>query len=110
MITAACAVVNGGRLMKPYLVEAIEDSDGTCSGRRARRWRRRPFRETSATMRRLLYGVVENGGGKNAKTTAMPSAARRNGADLQERKNRIEPAHRLVVGFAPAEARRSRCW
>lgn len=28
MITAACAVVNGGRLMKPYLVEAIEDSEG----------------------------------------------------------------------------------
>ena len=29
MITAACAVVNGGRLMKPYLVEAILDENGT---------------------------------------------------------------------------------
>ena len=28
MITAACAVVNGGRLMRPYLVEAIEDGEG----------------------------------------------------------------------------------
>ena len=89
MITAACAVVNGGRLMKPYLVEAIEDSDGNLLRRTSPQVAATPISaETSATMRKLLYGVVENGGGKNAKVNVLCHRRQDgNGADLQERKN-----------------------
>ena len=59
MITAACAVVNGGRLMKPYLVEAIETEDGEIIEQTYPQVVANPIREsTSATMRALLLSVV----------------------------------------------------
>ena len=87
MITAACAVVNGGRLMKPYLVEAIEDGDGNVLEQTSPKAVSTPISaETSATMRKLLYGVVENGGGKNARGKRLCHRRQDGyGTDLQER-------------------------
>ena len=79
MITAACAVVNGGRLMKPYLVEAIEDSDGNLlrqtSPQVAATPHFRPDQRDDAQA--LIRRCGETAAAKTRKRAAMPSAARR---------------------------------
>ena len=105
MITAACAVVNGGRLMKPYLVEAIEDSDGSVLKQTSPKVVSTPISaETSATMRKLLYGVVENGGGKNAKVNGYAIGGKTGTAQIY-RNGKIESNLHIgsFVGFAPAD-------
>lgn len=105
MITAACAVVNGGRLMKPYLVEAIEDSDGNVLEQTSPKVVSTPISaESSATMRKLLYGVVENGGGKNAKVNGYAIGGKTGTAQIY-RNGRIESNLHIgsFVGFAPAD-------
>ena len=105
MITAACAVVNGGRLMKPYLVEAIEDGDGNVLKQTSPKVVSTPISaETSATMRKLLYGVVENGGGKNAKVNGYAIGGKTGTAQIY-RNGKIESNLHIgsFVGFAPAD-------
>lgn len=105
MITAACAVVNGGRLMKPYLVEAIEDGDGNVLEQTSPKAVSTPISaETSATMRKLLYGVVENGGGKNAKVNGYAIGGKTGTAQIY-RNGKIESNLHIgsFVGFAPAD-------
>lgn len=67
MLTAVCAVVNGGNLMQPYLVQRVTAPDGTVMREIQPTARRRVIREeTSATMRTLMEAVVTEGTGKNA--------------------------------------------
>ena len=67
LLTAVCAVVNGGNLLKPYVVKEIRDADGQIVQRGAPEVVGNPITpKTSETMRRLLEDVVTLGGGKNA--------------------------------------------
>ncbi len=67
LLTAASAAVNGGRLLRPYIVKSIADGSGEIIERGETVVRSNPISpETSATMRALLEGVVRDGGGKNA--------------------------------------------
>ena len=105
MITAACAVVNGGRLMKPYLVETIETEDGEVVERTYPQVVANPIREsTSATMRELLYSVVEEGGGKNARVSGYAIGGKTGTAQIY-RDGKIDKNLHIgsFVGFAPAD-------
>lgn len=67
MLTAVCAVVNGGNLMQPYLVQRITAPDGTVTKEIQPTVRRRVIsEETSKIMRSMMEGVVTGGTGKNA--------------------------------------------
>lgn len=67
MTNAFCAMINGGVLMQPYVVESITDPDGTELLKNEPTILRRVISsESSATMRNLLQSVVENGNGSNA--------------------------------------------
>ena len=67
MLTAACAVVNGGNLMQPYVVQKIQAPDGTVLEEIQPTVKRRVIsEETSATMCQLMEGVVTDGTGKHA--------------------------------------------
>ena len=105
MITAACAVVNGGRLMRPYLVEAIESPEGDVIETIYPQVVANPIKEsTSAVMRELLRGVVENGGGKNAKVEGYAVGGKTGTAQIY--KNGVIEANLHIgsfVGFAPAD-------
>jgi len=60
LIAAICAVVNGGRLMQPYVVDRVLNPDGTTYRQvEPVLIRRVCSQETSRTVRRLLRGVVE---------------------------------------------------
>ena len=66
MLTAVCAVVNGGRLMRPYVVQSITAPDGTMTETEPTVVRQVLSAETSAAMCKLMEGVVTGGTGKNA--------------------------------------------
>ena len=105
MITAACAVVNGGRLMKPYLVEAIETEDGEIVEQTYPQVVANPIREsTSVTMRALLQSVVEEGGGKNARVSGYAIGGKTGTAQIY-RDGKIDKNLHIgsFVGFAPAD-------
>ena len=67
MAAAVCAVVNGGKLMQPYLVSDILAPDGTVLEHRDPVCKRQVIQpETSAVMREMMEAVVLCGGGRNA--------------------------------------------
>ena len=66
MITACCASINGGYLLKPYVVDKVVDSDGNIVLKNERTVRRQVISEdTSAKMRNALYNVVVGNGAGN---------------------------------------------
>ena len=67
MAAAVCAVVNGGKLMQPYLVSDILAPDGTVLEHRDPVCKQQVIQpETSAVMREIMEAVVLYGGGRNA--------------------------------------------
>ena len=67
MAAAVCAVVNGGKLMQPYLVSDILAPDGTVLEHRDPVCKQQVIQpETSAVMREMMEVVVLYGGGRNA--------------------------------------------
>jgi stage V sporulation protein D (sporulation-specific penicillin-binding protein) len=67
MATAACAVVNGGNLMQPYVVARVTDTEGHTVRQVEPTIKHRVISaETSATMCDMMEQVVNKGGGHNA--------------------------------------------
>lgn len=67
MITAYAAVINGGYLVTPYVVDRIEDSSGNIVLQNEPVIKRQVIsEETSAIMREVLEGVVNTNNGSNA--------------------------------------------
>ena len=67
MAAAICAVVNGGKLMQPYVVSEILAPDGSTIEQLSPVCKRQVLKaETSQTMREMMEAVVLYGGGRNA--------------------------------------------
>ncbi|GHU82279.1 stage V sporulation protein D [Clostridia bacterium] len=105
MITAACAVINGGRLMRPYLVEEIVSQDQETIQRALPKVVATPIKpETSATMRTLLEAVVAEGGGRNAAIDGYRIGGKTGTAQLYRDGKIVHDTHiGSFVGFAPAD-------
>ena len=105
LITAGCAVVNGGRLMRPYIVQEILDENGNVLERTQPRVAATPIHEeTSAVMRRLLENVVENGGGRNGAVAGYRVAGKTGTAQVYKDGRVVSNVHiGSFLGFAPAD-------
>lgn len=67
MCTAFCAIVNGGKLVTPHLVDKILDSNGNVVETKEPQIKRQVIsEETSETMRGILETIVTENGGHNA--------------------------------------------
>lgn len=67
LLAAGCAVVNGGNLYRPYVVDEILDSAGNVLSKTEPEIIANPISsQTSAQMREILETVVRDGGGRNA--------------------------------------------
>lgn len=67
MCTAVCAIVNGGNLVTPHLVDKILDSNGNVIETKQTQIKRQVIsEETSKTMRGILETIVTENGGHNA--------------------------------------------
>lgn len=67
MCTAICAIVNGGKLVTPHLVDKILDCNGNVVETKETQIKRQVIsKETSETMRGILETIVTENGGHNA--------------------------------------------
>ena len=67
LLTATCAVINGGNYVRPYLVKEISDKSGMIAQKMYPQVVRRVISEkTSKEVTKMLEEVVTNGSGKNA--------------------------------------------
>lgn len=64
--TGLCAIANGGKLVQPYLVSSVVDSEGKTVKKTETTVKRQVISsETSETVRQMMKSVVDNGTGKN---------------------------------------------
>ena len=103
MITAVSAVVNGGKLMQPYLVSAVLDENGTICQRIEPQVKRQVIHaKTSAKMRQMMKYTVDSGPGKNAYVAGMRVGGK---SGTSQKLDSEDPSARIAsfVGIAPAE-------
>lgn len=105
LMMAANAAINGGKLMKPYLVSEIQSPSGEVLQRFHPTVAATPIRpETSETMRLLLENVVEKGGGKNARIAGYRIGGKTGTAQVYKEGRIVSDVHiGSFYGFAPAD-------
>lgn len=104
LITAASASVNGGHLMKPYILQSVTDMDGNIiSTTEPTEVRQVVSEKTSELVRSILASVVCDGGtGKNANVPGYRVGGKTGTSETLETKKE----DRYIVSFlgvAPAE-------
>lgn len=100
MITAAAAVINGGHLMKPHVVQSITDAEGNViRSTETTEVRQVISEETSERCRTILEGVVNGGTGHNAYQAGYRIGGKTGSSET------LEKDHTIVsfLGFAPAD-------
>lgn len=105
LLTAACSVINGGRLMQPYLLKEAVSPDGTVLYRARPKVVANPVsEETSRTMRDLLEKVVSVGGAKNAAVAGFQVGGKTGTAQVYKDGRIVRDVHiGSFLGFAPAD-------
>lgn len=105
LLTAACSVINGGRLMRPYLLKEAVSTDGTVLYRTSPKVVSTPIsEETSLTMRKLLEDVVAVGGAKNARIPGYRIGGKTGTAQVYKDGRIVRNVHiGSFLGFAPAD-------
>lgn len=103
MMMAANSVINGGKLMRPYIVSEIQTPDGETLERFHPTVMAAPIRpETSDTMRLLLERVVSEGGGKNAAIAGYRIGGKTGTAQVYKNGRVVRDTHiGSFYGFAP---------
>ena len=105
LVMACNAAVNGGKLMKPYIVSEIQDEMGQTRQRFRPTVVATPVRpETSEILRGLLEAVVSEGGGKNAYIDGFRIGGKTGTAQVYKEGKIVSNVHiGSFYGFAPAD-------
>lgn len=105
LLNAACAVINGGRLMRPYILKEALTPEGEMLYRTQPKVLSTPIsEETSATMRQLLERVVSEGGAKNAAIEGYRIGGKTGTAQVYKDGRIVRDVHiGSFLGFAPAD-------
>lgn len=100
LVTGFSAVINGGSLYQPYVVQKVTDSSGTVVKETESSLVRQVVSEqTSQRARTILETVVSRGGGKNAYQAGYRIGGKTGSAET------LEDGRTIVsfMGFAPAD-------
>lgn len=103
LITALSAVINGGHLMEPYVVQSVTDTDGNVvSYHEPQEVRQVISQETSDLVRSYMESVVNDPGGtgKNAKVAGYRIGGKTGSSQTLDSEDHIIVS---FVGFAPAD-------
>ena len=107
LLTAICAVANGGNLMQPYIVEKITDQDNRpIVTKNPKVVRQVLSKTTSKTMTDILVEVVESGTGTSSKILGIKVAGKTGTAQKIDPQTGGYSKTDFVtsfVGFAPAD-------
>ena len=106
LANAIAVIANGGQLMRPHIVKEVRDKQGDILKKFSPKMINKVISvETSARMKKILIGVVENGTGKLAKLSGF-SAAGKTGTAQKVEPSGVYSHSKFVgsfIGFAPAE-------
>ncbi len=110
MVTAFCALINGGKLLRPYLVKYVSGPDGKIIKENRPLVIRRVCSESlSKTIKSLLERVVEAGTGKSARITGYSMGGKTGTAQIPASNERGYLPHKYIasfMGFAPVDSPR----
>ena len=107
MISAFAAVINGGHLLQPYLVQSVADQDGnTVFYHETQEVRQVISGSTSDKVRGILESVVANGSGHNASMNGYRIGGKTGTSEKIDLKGKDETNDDVMcsfMGFAPAD-------
>jgi cell division protein FtsI (penicillin-binding protein 3)/stage V sporulation protein D (sporulation-specific penicillin-binding protein) len=104
MLQAYGALANGGKMMKPYIVQSKIYSDGTIKNTQPQTVGQVVSQQTAATIDAMLVDVVENGFGKQAKVSGFYVAGKTGTAQVVQNGKYIQNDNiGSFIGFAPVE-------
>jgi len=110
MVAALSALINGGKLLRPYVVKYVSSSDGKIiKENRPLVIRRVSSESLSQTIKSLLEGVVEEGTGKRAKVTGYSLGGKTGTAQIPASNRRGYLSNKYIasfMGFAPVDSPR----
>ncbi len=104
LITAASAVINGGHLMQPYVMDSITDNQGNIIAQTEPTEVRQVIsEETSERCRAILEGVVDGGTGKRAYVPGYRIGGKTGSSETVESRRGEDRTIVSFLGFAPAD-------
>jgi len=110
MISAFCALINEGKLLRPYLVKYVCDSEGKIIKENKPTMVRKVISSsTSAQIRKLLEQVVEKGTGKRAKVRGYSIGGKTGTAQIPAPTGKGYLPNKYIssfMGFAPVASPR----
>lgn len=96
---AACAVANGGTIMKPYLVDEVRSYNGAIVEKTSpSEWLRPISAAMAATLKSLMVQAVKSGTGTAASISGVQVAGKTGTAEVA-----TGDSHAWFAGFAPAD-------
>jgi len=102
-LTAFSSVINGGKLMKPYIVKATIDNSGTIKENEPQFIRRTIKEETSAIMRGMLVSVIETGYDRISQVPEHYVGGKTGTAQFAEEGKYGDKTTQSFVGFGPVD-------
>lgn len=104
LATACAALTNGGKLVKPYIVEKIITADGTEERTKPKEIRRVVEEDTARKIDEMMVSVVVNGHGKPAKVAGYNVGGKTGTAQVATKTGYSASKHTgSFLGFAPLE-------
>jgi cell division protein FtsI/penicillin-binding protein 2 len=103
MATAFSAIANGGRLMKPMIVQEVRHSDGTRERMRPKEIRQVITPRTASLVAGMLTQVVEHGYGGRAQVRGYYVGGKTGTAQIPGPGGYTDETIHSFVGFAPLE-------
>lgn len=101
MVTAVAAVANGGKLMRPYVVDSLLDGEGNVIEKNLPDMKRQVIsQKTADTVAQMMEKVVSKGTGKNAYVAGYRIAGK---TGTSEKIGKADAYLASFVGFAPAD-------
>ncbi|MCD6232292.1 PASTA domain-containing protein [Candidatus Aerophobetes bacterium] len=108
MVTAFCALINGGRLLRPYLVKYISTPEGkVVEVNKPQMIEKVISSSTSQKIRKILKEVVEGGTGMKAQVRGYSLAGKTGTAQIPASDRRGYLPDKYIasfIGFAPADS------
>ncbi len=105
MVNSYAAIANGGKLMKPYLVAEVVNSDGTRNITQPRELKRVISEKTALLLSGMLVNVVDGGHAKWAAVDGYYVAGKTGTAQVADKVNKGygKKTIHTFVGFSPVE-------
>lgn len=106
LLSAVGAIANDGVLMRPYIVQAVQDENGNIINRNEpQKIRRVISKDTARTVKMMMETVIEGGTGSQAKLDGYTACGKTGTAQKIDKNGEYAPGKCVAsfVGFAPAK-------